>query len=288
MSGYRRIDEHLIRACLAPRVQDSHKGTYGHLLALVGSYGMAGAARFCVEGAYRCGVGLVTAAVPTEVVTPLTTAVPEALVLPLSAEVRQAEEALTAGLDNKTAAVIGCGLGKSEYAAALLERVLPLLEVPTVLDADGINWLAAHTDIRETVTAPLCLTPHPAEMARLLDCTVAEVQADRRGAARKCADRYAAVVVLKGHQTVIASPHEPTVLLNPTGNDGMAVGGSGDVLAGMIASFAAQGMTVAQAAACGVYLHGLAGDAAAAKLSRHGMLPRDLLQEIGPLFLRYE
>ena len=288
MAGYRRIDDNLVRSCLIPRQPDSNKGTYGHVLALVGSYGMAGAARLGVEGAYRSGAGLVTAAVPEPVVLPVTLAVPEALVLPLDAEPLSAAERVIAALSGKTAVVVGCGLGNTPHTDALLSRVMPALEVPTVLDADGLNWLAAHIDKRETVSAPLCLTPHPGEMARLLGCSVERVQADRLAAAQWCADRFAAVTVLKGHQTVIAVPDGDTVLLNPTGTSGMAVGGSGDVLAGMIASLIAQGLTVAKAAACGAYLHGLAGQQAAAKLSQHGMLPRDLLAELGPLFLRYE
>ncbi len=288
MAGYRRIDDNLVRSCLIPRQPDSNKGTYGHVLALVGSYGMAGAARLCVEGAYRSGAGLVTAAVPEPVVLPVTVAVPGAWVLPLDAEPLSAAEQVIAALHGKTAAVVGCGLGNNPHTDVLLSRALPALEVPTVLDADGLNWLAAHIDKRETVTAPLCLTPHPGEMARLLGCSVEKVQQDRLGAVRACADRFAAVTVLKGYQTVITVPNSDTVLVNPTGTPGMAVGGSGDVLAGMIASLIAQGLTVAQAAACAVYLHGLAGEQAAAKLSQHGMLPRDLLAELGTLFLRYE
>ena len=285
MVGSLYVDEHRVRACLPKRSADSHKGSHGHVLALVGSYGMAGAAMLCTEAALRAGAGLVTAAVPESIYPMVTVAVPEAVCLPLS---ENAAAQATAALAGKSAVVAGCGLGRSPEAEETLASVLAAATAPVVLDADGINWLAAHTDKRETVSAPLCLTPHPAEMARLMGLTAAEVQADRKAVAKACADRFRAVVVLKGHRTVVATPDDPMVLINPTGCAGMAVGGTGDVLAGLIAGLLAQGLSPADAAAVGVYLHGAAGEAAAARHSQRAMLARDLLAELGTQFLRYE
>ena len=156
-----------------------------------------------------------------------------------------------------------------------------------VLDADGINLMAPHIDRVKACKAPLVLTPHPGEMARLCGTTVDEVEKDRTGTARRFAKEYGVWLVLKGHRTLVASP-DGSLLVNTTGNPGMATGGSGDVLAGMIASFLAQGMQPQQAAMCGVYLHGRAGDHAAERLGQHAMLPSDLLTELGPLLLMLE
>lgn len=284
MSHTAYIGEQLVRAVLPPRPEDGNKGTFGHVLAIVGSYGMAGAAMLCTEAVLRGGAGLVTAAVPESIYPMVTVAVPEAVCLPLGNE---AAAQVTAALPGKAAIVAGCGMGVSAQAAALLQAVLERAEVPVVLDADGLNLLAAHTLQRETVSAPLCLTPHPGEMARLMGISIQQVQQDRERIAAECAARYNAVVVLKGHHTVVATP-DGERLINSTGCAGMAVGGSGDVLAGLIAALIAQGMPVKDAAACGVYLHGAAGEAAAAKYSQHAMLPRDLLGELGTLFLRFE
>ena len=143
------------------------------------------------------------------------------------------------------------------------------------------------SDIRKTTQVPLVLTPHPGEMARLLGCSIEQVQDNRLETARRFAEEQQVILVLKGSKTVVAAPGQ-TLLVNTTGNPGMATGGSGDVLAGMIASFIAQGMEPYRAAMCVVHLHGLAGDAAAHRISQHAMLPSDLLEELGGLFLRLE
>ncbi len=274
-----------IRRCFLPRLADSHKGTYGTVLSVCGSYGMAGAAMFAAEAALRCGAGLVRAAVPKSVYPIVAVRVPEAVYVPYdTAGVAVAAELMTHRAD---AMLIGCGLGSGVHTAEMIAALLNEAMCPVILDADGINLASRHIVIPETMHAPLILTPHPMEMARLLHCSVDDVQRDREGTAVKAAKRFGAVVVLKGHRTVIADP-DGHVYVNTTGNAGMAVGGSGDVLAGMIASFAAQGMSPWDAAKCGVYLHGLAGDRAAARLSQHAMLPSDMLGELGALFLQLE
>ena len=276
---------------LPPRAADSHKGTYGTLLTVCGSYGMAGAALLCARGALRSGVGLLRAAVPQSVYPLLVDAIPEAL---FSAVAEQdgcfsadAIPALDGALSAADAVVVGCGLGRGEGQTAVVRHVLSHSTVPVILDADGINAVSPHILVEETRSAPRILTPHPGEMARLMGLSTAEVQADRQAVALQLARQVHAVVVLKGHRTLIVSP-DGTVMENPTGNAGMATGGSGDVLAGMIGSLAAQGVDPYVAAVCGAYLHGAAGDLAAAKHSQRGMLPTDLIEELGSLFLQFE
>ena len=280
-----------VRNRLPTRPEDGHKGTFGHLLSVCGSYGMAGAAMFAAEAAYRCGTGLVTAAMPEKLYPLVTAAVPEAVCLPLSEDEAggisaTAWETLAMKLQKATALLIGCGLGKGAGADVVLTNVLKTAACPVLVDADGLNLLSAHTDRVET-GAPLCLTPHPAEAARLLHTTTAAVEADRVGAARALSVQYGAVAVLKGHETLIAAAGMPT-LQNRTGNDTLAKGGSGDLLAGMIAGFAAQGLPLYEAAACGVYLHALAGERAGARLSRRGALARDVLAELAHLLSEFE
>ena len=286
------ITEEFVRACFAPRPADSHKGTYGRVLTVCGSYGMAGAAMLCTRGALRAGAGLVTAAVPQSVYPLIAAAVPEAVFAPMPQTEdgqlsEEAEEPLVTRAAQADAVVMGCGLGDSPAIGPLVTAVWRACRGTLVLDADGINAIEPHMLIEETVSASRILTPHPGEMARLLDISVGEVQRYREELARRFADDYGVTLVLKGHGTLIAAPGRP-LLCNPTGNPGMATGGSGDVLAGIIGALAAQGLDPFYAAACGVYLHGAAGDAAAARLSQHAMLPTDLLEELGGRFLQLE
>lgn len=273
--------------CFAPRAADSHKGTYGTVLSVCGSYGMAGAAALAAKAALRSGVGLVAAAVPESIYPIVAVQVPEAVFVPYAQGGAHAAKLLLPRLERADALLLGCGLGQTRDATELTEALLSGATCPIVLDADGINLLARHISIVETIQAPLILTPHPAELSRLLGCSMAQIQKDRIAAARQAVQRTGAVVVLKGHHTVIAAP-SGELWVNPTGNPGMAVGGSGDVLAGMIAALVAQGLSPEDAARCGVYLHGAAGDRAAARLSQHAMLPSDMIDELGGLFLQLE
>lgn len=277
-----------IKRCFPPRAADTHKGTYGTLLSVCGSYGMAGAAVLAARAAGRCGTGLVIAAVPESIYPIAAVQLPEVVFAPLKGEnCPDNLKQLTTHLKTCSAMLIGCGLGNTGMTAQLVEALLDATKAPIVLDADGINAAARHIVILETAHPPLILTPHPKELARLLHCSVEQVQAQRQVAAQTAASRFNATVVLKGHHTVVAAPNG-TVYINETGNPGMAVAGSGDVLAGMIAGLAAEGLSPWDAACCGVYLHGAAGDLAARRCSQHAMLPTDILDEIGTLFLQLE
>lgn len=270
-----------------PRAAESHKGTYGTVLSVCGSYGMAGAAVLAAKAALRSGAGLVTAAVPDAIYPLVAAQIPEAVFAPYAEGGVKAAAMLLPKTERASSLLLGCGLGQTREAAELVEALLSSVTCPIILDADGINLLARHISIVETIQAPLIMTPHPLELSRLLGWSVDRIQADRCAAACEAVRRTGAVVVLKGHHTVIASP-SGDVWVNPTGNPGMAVGGSGDVLAGIIASLVAQGLSPAEAAWCGVYLHGAAGDRAAARLSQHAMLPSDIIDELGGLFLQLE
>lgn len=258
-----------------PAVQ-SNKGDLGKLLMVCGSYGMAGACIMGARAALRCGVGLLTLAVDQKIYPILAQAVPEAVFLPLDWEREPAlcRERLCAALESATACLVGSGLG------SLAEQVCPTVfsrcRVPLTVDADALNFCARCPELLETADTPLILTPHPGEMARLCGDTIPEIQGDRLRVAARKARESGAVVALKGAATVVASP-DGRCTLNPTGNPGMAKGGSGDVLAGMTASLTAQGVPAFEAAAAGVYLHGLAGDLCARHFGKRAMLPTDLI-----------
>ena len=283
---------HHIQPCFTPRNPDSHKGSFGRLLSVCGSYRMPGAAVLAAKAALRCGVGLCVSAMPQSAYPLVASYLTEPIFVPLPETAsgtvsKNARAALREQAAQADALLIGCGLGRSDGADAVVFDLLEQARCPIVLDADGINAVCAHIDTLKTVSVPVIVTPHPAEMARLCGLSVEQVQADRIGVARRFADEYGVTVVLKGHRTVVTAPGVG-LYENTTGNAGMATGGSGDVLAGMIASFLAQGMDPVNAALCGVYLHGAAGDHAAATLSQHAMLPSDIIDALGGLFLILE
>lgn len=285
------IEKEMTDFLFLPRKEDSNKGSYGTLFSICGCEGMAGAAILSAGAALRCGTGLVNLALPKEIYPIVASCLPECIYTIW----KEAEGSLTdtsrqrleKSLEKASACLIGCGLGQSETAAKLTYDLIRNAKVPLVIDADGINAVARNINILKTAQAPLVLTPHPGEMARLLGTTVPEVQSNRLTYAKIFAEEYHVVLVLKGTGTIIANPDGRT-FWNPTGNPGMAKGGSGDVLAGMIGSFLAQGVEPLQAAVAGVYLHGLAGDECARKLSQRGMLPTDMVDVLPVLFSKFE
>jgi NAD(P)H-hydrate epimerase len=298
-----RLDEPAVRRRLGvdpalPRRAGTHKGTYGHVLIAAGSQRMAGAGLLCVRAALRAGCGLATWALPQNVAAPMLGRVPEAMLAPLAdgglgdwtAVPAEALAELGAGRD---ALVLGPGLGRFAGDSAWLRRIwdatvgaAALTPLPLVLDADALNMLADTDDFaswpKRPASAPVVLTPHPGEMARLLRCSVAEVQRDRIGAACRYAEMHGVYVVLKGAGTVIATPSpQGPIYVNTTGNPGMATGGSGDVLAGIIGSLLAQGWDAERAAAFGVWWHGRAGDrAAAARATAASLIAGDLIEHL--------
>jgi NAD(P)H-hydrate epimerase len=251
---------------LRPRARDSHKGDNGHVLCIGGDHGSGGAIVLCAQAALRGGAGLASVATRPEHVSALLARQPEAMVHAVDSV-----QALVPLLQRADVVAIGPGLGQGEWSRMLLDAALASSK-PLLLDADALNLLA--TSPRE-LPASTILTPHPGEAARLLGIDTAQVQADRYAAAHALAGRHGCVIVLKGAGTIVMAPQR-TPYVVAAGNPGMAVGGMGDLLGGVIAALRAQGLDAFDAAACGALLHAVAGDAAAAGGTR-GMLPTDLL-----------
>lgn len=263
---------------LPDRHPETHKGDYGKILLLCGSRGYTGAAALATMGCLRSGAGLVYLAVPESIYAIEAVKLTEAIVLPLpdSNGVVDASAAIWVEklLPKMDAVLIGPGLGQSDGALVVLRTVLDKFEGPIVVDADGINLLAQHKDFLRRRNHPTILTPHEGEFARLKP----DYRGERLTDAALFAEEYGCIVLLKGHRTLITDGS--ICYKNTTGNPGMAVGGSGDVLAGIIVSLVAQGLPPLQAAAAGAWLHGSAGDRCAVRIGQYGMLPSDLLEDL--------
>ena len=277
----------IVKQALAPRPDDAHKGTMGTLLSICGCYGMAGACLLSSKAALRSGVGLLKCALPKSIYPIAAASIWESVYLPLE----ETPDGKTAAANlpflrgqAADAVLIGCGMSVCDDTRTLVRGFLEACDKPLLLDADALNCLADDPSVLRRAKAPVIITPHPAEMGRLLGVSARDVNADRENTARSFAARYGVVVVLKGAGTVIAAP-DGKALINMTGNSGMATGGSGDVLAGICAALLAQGSAPFDCAAAAVYLHGLAGDFAAAKLGRTSMLPSDIIEELPKAFM---
>jgi NAD(P)H-hydrate epimerase len=254
----------LAAAWLPLRPRSGHKGRFGHALVVAGSQGKAGAAALAARGALRVGAGLVTVACPAPESAALQAGLPEAMTAPLACNAAGglAEHALgdvLALASERDVVAIGPGLGSAPETVALIRALVGRCERPLVIDADGLNALAAQPTLLKAREAASILTPHPGEAARFLGVTAADVNRDRVGAARSIVERSRSVVALKGAATVIASP-DARVAVNPTGGAALGTGGTGDVLCGVVAGLVAQGLGTFEAAVIGVYFHGLAGD----------------------------
>ncbi len=286
------IENGLVKSLLPKRKKNFHKGQCGTAVQLCGSYGMAGAAILSAKAALRSGAGLVKAILPKSIYPIAAAKLLEAVYIPCDDtadgtvgidSLREIAEALASA----DSLLIGCGLSDCKSTADLVSTLIPNLRTPIVLDADGINIVSKNIDILLKSEAPMVLTPHPAEMARLMRTTADEVQRNRFKVAHAFSTRFNKVLVLKGANTIVALPNGELYVCM-AGNPGMAVGGSGDVLAGIINSLLAQGMSPQDAAVCGVQIHAFAGDMAASKMSIHSMLPTDIIDTLPSLFKEYE
>ncbi len=282
----------------APRQADDNKGRHGHIVLFAGSHGKSGAPSMAALAALRAGAGLVTAAVPASILNNVALVAPELMTIPLpenaqgqldgSFFAQPGSDPLHATLRKKTVIAAGPGLGESESAAALVHALLERAEVPLVLDADALNIIAEDmSKLRDRPGRgkyPMVLTPHPGEMARLAGMSIAEVQADRIGLARRFAAEFEVTLVLKGWRTLIAHP-DGTVAVNTTGNPGLAKGGSGDMLTGLVAALVAQYPKQWESAVeAAVYLHGLAADIAVRDGDEHTLLVTDVLSNLWRAF----
>lgn len=294
------ITEEFVWQNIPRRARDSHKGTFGTVLAVAGSAYYRGAALLAAEGALRTGAGIVTLASVEPVLAAAVARTPECCLCPCiaGAEGGISPESIPRIQRQKaTVLLLGPGLGGAAQSAAraaetrtLVQTLLPAFAGSAVLDADGLNAAAQLLAAGEAFPHPageLIVTPHPGEMARLTGLSAAQINADREETARTYAQKWNAVVVLKGSRTVVAAP-DGRVRVNPTGNPGLARGGSGDVLSGMTAALLACGLPAFEAAACAVYLHGAAADRTAAVLGEYGMLPHDILPQLGRIFAEHQ
>lgn len=265
------------------RQSDAHKGDFGHLLVTAGARGKSGAALLCGGAALRMGTGLVTLAGPSSLNTVFSSVLIEAMTIPLperpEGSLSLDEGAMSETLQGKSAVAFGPGVGVSTDTIGLTRWLLVHSERPLVIDADGLNCLATDPAILRDTKVPVVLTPHPGEMARLLKMSNAEVQSQRLEVARKFAAQHGCYVVLKGARTVIAAPNGKA-WINPTGNPGMASGGMGDVLTGIVGGLLAQGYPPEEACCLGVFLHGYVGDLAAQEKGEAGILARDLIERL--------
>jgi len=268
---------------LPPRTPQAHKGTYGHLLIMAGSTGKTGAALLCSMGALRSGTGLVSLCVPYDLNHIFEASLWEAMTIPLQSAARgilsiEDYRVIQDALHNKQALAIGPGIGSAEETAELMIKLYAEIEIPMLVDADGLNILASDPGLLKNAPGPRILTPHPGEMARLTGRTSSQVQENRLEVTREFAVTHNVHVVLKGADTLVCDP-AGNLALNPTGNPGMACGGMGDVLSGVIGGFLAQGLSPWQAGCLGVFSHGLAADRLAEETSA-GYLASEVAQEL--------
>lgn len=274
----------IIRTAIQPRSPDTHKGDTGHLLVVAGSPGKTGAAAMAAISAMRAGAGLVTLGIPASLNAILEVQVVEGMTHPLpetgAGILGDASFSTIMNLlSDKQCLAIGPGIGTALETRTLIHRIVQESTKPIVIDADGLNSLVGHTDMLKELTVPVILTPHPGEMARIVNTTAGDVQNDRISCARSFSEKFKTHVILKGAKTVIAHP-DGTVFINQTGNSGMASGGMGDVLTGIISGFITQGYSPQSASHIGTYLHGAAADALAEKSGPIGFLATEVMDEI--------
>lgn len=286
----KETDRLLFNKAVFNRPDDSNKGTLGSLLCICGSYGMAGAAIMAGKAALRCGIGLLKIAIPKSIYPVCATNILESVYYPLEETSNgvissKNTDFLLEMCEKSSAVVIGCGLSVCDDTKNLVQSVITNCEKPLVIDADALNCICNKPEILKNLKAPAIITPHPGEMARLLHSTPKAVNSNRENTAIDFAKKFGVVTVLKGAGTIIASP-DGEVYINHTGNSGMATGGSGDVLSGIIGSLLAQGASPINAAAAGVFLHGTIGDLAAEKLGKISMLPTDMIDMIPTAYLK--
>jgi NAD(P)H-hydrate epimerase len=272
------------------RPRGAHKGTYGHLLLVAGSLGKTGAAALSAAAAMRSGSGLVTVATPASqqpivaslVIEAMSEPLPETSARTLALKARDTIVELATARD---AVALGPGIGLDGETQQVARSLVQELRKPMAVDADALTALAGRLETLREAPAARCLTPHPGEMARMLGGRVDEVQRDRIECVRQFATRHRAYVVLKGARSVVGAP-DGRVLVNPTGNPGMASGGTGDVLTGMLGAFLARGLEPGAAMLASVYLHGSAGDIAAERVGEEALIARDVIAAIPEAFRR--
>lgn len=286
-------DKRIVASVLPKRPADANKGTFGHLLLVCGSYRMPGAAVMSTAAAVRSGAGKVTLAFPEKAYAAVTSKLNEPLFAPLACETSgyfapEARDALIQEIKNKDAVVIGPGIGRELGSLAVLETVMKRCKGKLLVDADGINLLAENIYLLEERTGETVLTPHLGEFSKLIDKPIEDIRRNRKKYVERFTEQYPNVVlVLKGYNTLIAKKGE-ILYINPTGNAGLAQGGTGDVLAGLIGGFMAQGISAMHSAVAGAYIHGNAGDICAKALSQRAMTTTDVIEALPSSLVQFE
>lgn len=286
------LTDKLVQTFIKPRPREVFKGSFGYLLAIGGSIGMSGAIIMTAQAALKSGAGIVTAAVPESILNIVAGATPEVMTIPLpqtmAAQISTAAvPQLINYMHKATVCTIGPGMGRYPEARDIVSLILKESDLPVVIDADGLIALKDDISMLTNRSAPVVLTPHPGEFAQLTTLTVEEVQENRIEVAREFAQKWDVILVLKGNKTIVALP-DGEVFVNLTGNPGMATAGSGDVLAGIIGGFIAQGLEAANAALVGVYIHGLTGDRAVLDQGQRGMVAGDLIKYLPGVIREFE
>ncbi len=272
-----------VKAVFPKREDNSHKGDYGKVMIIGGSVGMAGAVAMAAKGALKCGAGLITAAVPTSINNIIQEKIDEVMTIPLPEEggriARSAAERLARRANVCDAVLFGPGLGRSDAITEFTAEFLPMLTVPTVIDADGLYAVSKVPDLLGSCRAEIIMTPHSQEMGYLIGQTAEAVERDRFGTALDYSAKNGVTLILKGHHTIITAP-DGDLTVNTTGNSGMAGAGSGDILSGMTAALVARGISPYDASVSAVYLHGAAGDLAAENFGKDAMCAGDIITSI--------
>lgn len=287
------LEKHELEAWLPFRADSSHKNDFGHVLIVAGSMNMPGAACLCANAALVTGAGLVTVAFPKSAYPSLAAHTLEAMLCPLPETYdgfisEEAIPILEKHLEKATVLIIGPGLGKGPNIQKTVEALIRAAKCPIVLDADGLNAIVDRTELFKEAHGPVVVTPHPGEMSRLAALPKSIIEENRIKVAKEFADGCGVTVLLKGPATVVASPDRTKKYINQTGNAGLAKGGSGDVLAGIIGAFLAQGLEPFEAAGLGAYVHGYAGDLAAESHSRNAMVASDLFNGIKEIYKKHD
>ncbi|MGN1126799.1 MAG: NAD(P)H-hydrate dehydratase [Ruminococcus sp.] len=280
-----------LKKIIKPRPYNAHKGSMGALLSICGSYGMAGAQIMSARSALKSGLGMLRLLTVDSVYSIVAPVVHEAVFLPQKASEkgtfsRKSIPAITKNMKNSDAVLIGCGLGVNSDTQEIVDYLVLNSGVPLLIDADGINCIAKHIHLLKEKVCDIVITPHPGEMSRLTGLSVKQITNSPQSVAENFSKEYGVVTVLKGADTVITDGEN--TFISRAGNPGMATGGSGDVLAGVIGSLLCQGYSPVEAAACGVFIHGTAGDFAREDLGETSMLPSDVIDYLHKVFRQVE
>lgn len=283
------IDANLAKSIIPKRKSDSYKGSFGTLVSVCGSIGFAGASILSSKSALRCGVGILNIALPKNIYSIVSPAVPEAICTLINENdygtiCKSGIKTLQNALERSSACLVGCGLGCNKDTKDVVLSILKHYNKPILLDADGINSICSNIDVLMSARSQIVLTPHPGEMARILNTDVSYINEYPKKIALEFSQKYRKVLVLKGSKTIVSSP-DGDLFVNDFENSGLSKGGSGDVLAGIIASFLAQGVKPLNSAILGVYLHSMAGKICSERFSERAMLPSDVIDVLPELFL---